>query len=139
MYRNTYSAIINHSVDKIYDLMSDLNSYHLIVPFLKKIIYKDKSVNPINAHIILEYFLIKLEYDCSIYFKPEKKEIEVFGHGYSFENIYGIWKMEKISEKQTRVSYELSFKLKSMIQQKIAEKFFNTQSKKIFDKINNSL
>ena len=135
MYENTYKMIINTNIDVLYKIMKDINNYSKIIPYIKSISYIDENREPIKAHIVLEHWLIKLEYDCDIYFDEQNHSIKVYGYGYSFEEINGLWNLKKLSDNTTQVSYKLQFKMKYRLQQKIGEKVFALYGDKIRDKI----
>lgn len=135
MYHNAFSTIINCDIDKIYLILKNVENYPNILPYIKEVSLNSSSSYPIKAHIVLEHLLIKLNYYCDIYFDDEKYSIKIDGYKGSFEEIKGLWKLKKISENETEISYDLKFKLKSKIQQKIASKIFDLYEKKIHDKL----
>jgi ribosome-associated toxin RatA of RatAB toxin-antitoxin module len=135
MYHNTFSTIINCNIDQIYLAFKDIKNYPNIVPYIKEIFLYSSDSYPIKAHILLEHFLIKLNYYCDIYFDDKNYSIKIDGYEGSFEEINGFWELKKISENETKISYDLKFKLKSRIQQKIASRIFDLYERRIFDKL----
>ena len=135
MYHNKFTTILECDIDTIYSALKDLKNYHKIIPYIKKISFHSQGESPIKAYIELEHLLIKLNYYCDIYFNDENYSIQIDGRDGSFETINGLWSLKKISNEKTEVSYDLKFKLKSRIQQKIASKIFDLYEKKIHDKL----
>ena len=135
MYKNRFSTILDCNIDVIYCALKDLENYHKMIPYIKKIFFNSLDASPINAYVELEHLLIKLNYYCDIYFDDKNYSIKINGYDGSFEKIDGLWSLKKISDKQTEVSYDLKFKLKSKIQQKITSKIFDLYEKKIHDKL----
>lgn len=155
MYENNFTTIIEADIQTLYTLLKDLDSYSQIIPYIKSIKYeqdiyrsascpaqpsvatRDRIIksNPIKAHVVLEHWMIKLEYDCDIYFDDSNFSIRIDGYGHSFEQINGYWTFKKLSEDLTEVSYKLKFKMKNPIKQKIAEKVFCLYENKMQEKI----
>jgi len=137
IYHNKFVTRLDCDIDTVYCALKDLSHYSEIIPYIKKISFHSLETKPIKAFIELEHLLIKLNYYCDIHFDDENYSVFVDGYGGSFENIDGMWKLKKISDNETEVSYDLKFKLKSRIQQAIAAKIFNLYEKKIHDKLEN--
>ena len=139
MYENNYKVIIRADIASLYDMLKDIDSYPSIIPYIKSVQYNHNDTIPIHAHVILEHFLIKLEYDCDIYFNDANHSVKINGYGYSFEKIDGFWNLRKISEIETEVTYKLRFQMKNIIKQKVVEKVFSLYERKMQEKIKDYL
>lgn len=135
MYHNKFFTVLDSKIEIVYSALKDIKNYHKIIPYIKNISFNSSDTIPVRAYVELEHFLIKLNYYCDIYFNEEDYSVKINGYGGSFEKINGLWSLKKISDTQTEISYDLTFKLKSKIQQKIASKIFNLYEKKIHEKL----
>lgn len=137
MYENNYKVIVTADIATLYSMLKNIDSYPSIIPYIKSVSYTNTT--PICAHVTLEYLLIKLEYDCDIYFDDENHSVKINGYGYSFEKIEGLWNLRSISDVETEVTYKLRFQMRNKLKQKVVEKIFSLYEKKMQDKIRNYL
>lgn len=136
MYYQSYEIILDYSIDKIFNLLSNIKQYVSFFPYIKELLIKNTyydncgTIIGYDALVILQYLLIRLNYQCSIKFNWNNHRIEIEGFGGSFKFINAFWQLDEICINKTKISYYIEFELKSFLQQKMAKKIFEINTDK---------
>ena len=98
------SKIINHPVERIYNLISNVEEYPNFLPWCNDIIIKEKTQKYIITEVKVGFQNINEKYLCKVLLYPKKRILLDYISG-PFEYLEIDWKFSKISKNKTVVNF----------------------------------
>jgi len=113
---------MNFSAIDLYNIVLDIEKYPEFVPWCNSVIIKSKSENEILADMIVSYkFFIPQTFTSHVIFNSKKLFINTSYIEGPLNDLKTEWMFNKISEKKTKIIFDLKFEFKNLVHQKMAE------------------
>ena len=107
------SKIINHPVERIYNLISNVEEYPNFLPWCNDIIIKEKTQKYIITEVKVGFQNINEKYLCKVLLYPKIRILLDYISG-PFEYLEIDWKFSKISKNKTEVNFFCNFRFQSL-------------------------
>lgn len=131
MPRHSIERILPHTPDQLFELVSDIESYPTFLPWCEaaRIIEEEKE-DVILADMLIHFKGVSGKYTSRVFLDKEQQEISVELAQGPFEHLYQGWKFIATA-KGTRVEFDIDFKLRSFILEKVMNMMFDTACEKM--------
>lgn len=116
---------------QLFDLVSNIEEYPDFIPWCKEVNFLEKNDNIILANLLISYHGLQGSYTSKVYLHEENKEISVELAQGPFQHLYQSWKFTDIGNKMTLVEFDIDFKLRSFILDKLVSVVFPEMCKNI--------
>lgn len=114
-----------YTTSELFKLVSNIEEYPYFIPWCKEAVILERDGDIVLADLIINYFGIKGKYTSKVFLDEKNQEISVELAQGPFEYLYQSWKFIKISEKSSIVEFDIDFKLRSFILNKILSPVFS--------------
>lgn len=116
--------VINYSIEQVYIIISDVESYHKFLPWCGGAKIKEK----IDAHTFTAELIIKFAMFCKSYVSkvtlspPRDKHAAVNAEMISgpFRYLFTSWQLTSLDAKSTRIHFSIDFEFSSPLLSKLA-------------------
>lgn len=119
------------NIDKLYEMVSDIESYPKFIPWCSdaKIIEKDGNIVIADLSVCFKSFCAK--YTSEVLFNDQDKKIAVESIKGPFKHLHQGWKFTKCEDDKTFVEFEIDFSMKSKILETMISLVFDHACKKM--------
>jgi coenzyme Q-binding protein COQ10 len=117
---------------QLYDLVADIESYPKFIPWCQGARVYQREGNVVLADLIIHFRGLTGKYTSRVLLDEKEKEISVELAQGPFQHLYQGWKFVKIHE-GTRVEFDIDFKIRNFILEKVADMMFNEACKKMME------
>ena len=125
MKQSNKELIINHKAIDLYKIVLNIKEYPEYIPWCKEIQILNKKNNKITANMIVEYKLLPSQtFTSNVYFNSKKLIIKTDYTEGPLKNLKTIWNFINISNKKSKVLFNLEFEFENFFHQKLAELFY---------------
>ncbi len=135
MHKISKFKTVDLAIEKVYEIVINIESYSEFLPWCKKIkvISKNEETNEIFAEVWISYMSFNEVYRCSIKTVLEGEDYRIIIEAIDgpFKFLYSFWDLKKISENQTNVHFEIEFEFKSFIMNKSSSIWLDYAKNKI--------
>tara|TARA_B100000686_G_C16759450_1_gene957732 strand:+ start:928 stop:1365 length:438 start_codon:yes stop_codon:yes gene_type:complete len=126
--------IIDHSANDLYEIVLDIEKYPEFIPWCSKILIKSKKKDEIFADMIVTYKLfLPQKFTSHVIYNAKKLLISTEYIDGPLKDLKTHWNFKKISDKKTKVIFNINFEFKKFLHQKLVEIFFNLIETKMID------
>jgi len=125
MKNSQREEIVNHSANKLFDIVIDIESYPKYIPWCKKMIVNERKKNEIHVDMYVQYkFILAQKFGSHVKFDREKLKIETNYLEGPLKDLKTNWIFKEIENKKSKIIFKVNFEFKNFIHQKIAEAFY---------------
>ena len=125
MKNSLKEEIVNHSAEKLFKIVIDIESYPEYIPWCKKMIINERKNNEIYADMYVQYkFILSQKFGSYVKFDQNKLTIETSYTKGPLKDLKTFWKFEEINKKKSKIIFNVNFEFKNYLHQKIAETFY---------------
>lgn len=121
----------NYPADFLYNLVLDIESYPLFIPFCKKIHVINKNENSITAKMEVEFKIKNFEYISLINYSEKDYSIKVKGLKGPFDYLNNVWQFSNIDKNNCNMHFTIDFQLNSFLLNKTANLMLDTMVNKM--------
>ena len=129
--------ILNHPIQKLYDLILDVNAYPDFLPWVYKAKIHENYENYFIAELFVEFKGFKTSYTSKVIYEfdesGDKANIDVELVKGPFKHLINKWHLEKIDEKQTKIDFFIQFSFNNFMFEKLIGIFFTHATKKMIN------
>ena len=144
MFKYSNNEIVNYEINKVYNLIIDIEKYPEFIPWCGGARIISVEQNLLVADLIVSFKGINLKYTSEVYIK---NEIDKDGRAIvktkmvkgPFKFLESKWELKEVNKESTNVSFEIKFLLKSVLLEKILSPFFKNACSKILNSFNKHL
>ncbi len=128
--------IVRKSIDKISNIITEIENYPKFLPFCNKIDVIEKNEESINAKMTISFCGIKYSFLSITEISRKKNYCTILTT--NKDDIYikllnSEWILEEIDSNQTKINYQVEIILKNKIQTIVMNNVFNKVAKNIVD------
>ena len=125
MKNSKREEIVNHSANKLFDIVIDIESYPEYIPWCKRMVVNKRNNKEIFADMYVKYkFILAQKFGSHVKFNRSKLIIETNYIEGPLKDLKTSWLFKSIKKNQTLISFNVEFEFKRFFHQKIAETFF---------------
>jgi len=121
-----------YSQKQLYDLVADIESYPKFIPWCEGARVYEQEGNVALADLIIHFRGVTGKYTSRVLLDEKEKEISVELAQGPFHHLYQGWKFKKIPQ-GTRVEFDIDFKIRNFIIEKVADLMFDEACKKMME------
>jgi len=126
--------IINHNIDKLFDMVMDIEKYPQFLPWCSSAkIISQKSPANLTASLQISFKLIKLTYQSDVKYSKQDYIIAANAISGPFKALKNKWNFTKIDNSKTKVDFFIDFQFNSKILEKTIGSLFEIAAKKMID------
>ncbi|MCM2292859.1 type II toxin-antitoxin system RatA family toxin [Allorhizobium sp. BGMRC 0089] len=111
--------IVNHSPDRMYDLVADIERYPEFVPLCEELTIQSKKERDgktlLIAHMSVGYKAIRESFLSQVLLKPAERVIEVKYLEGPFKYLDNRWRFEEVDGDKCAVTFFIDYEFKSLI------------------------
>ena len=134
MKNSQREELIYHSVEKIFDIVIDIESYPEYIPWCSKMIVNQRKKNEIFADMYVQYkFILPQKFGSHVKFDRNKLIIKTKYIEGPLKDLTTNWRFEKVENKKSKIIFDVNFQFKNFIHQKLAETFYPLIENKMID------
>lgn len=116
--------LLPYKQEDLYSLVSDIEEYPNFLPWVESARIINKEENKLLAELVLNFKGIGGKYSSNVFLNKKDFEIYVELAEGPFKHLYNGWKFIK-DGKQTRVEFDIDFKLKVSILESLVGSMFD--------------
>jgi len=120
-----------YTQQQLYDLVSDIESYPKFLPWCEGARINSRKGHKVFADLLIGFDSINGKYTSHVTFDPEHYTISVELVEGPFHHLVQKWEFAKVSDEETSVLFDIDFKMKISLLEKIIDQMFE----KAFDKM----
>ena len=125
MKKSTKEEVVSHSAKKLFDIVIDIESYPEYIPWCTRMVVNKRKKNEIYADMYVQYKLILAQkFGSYVKFDTNKLIIETNYIEGPLKDLKTNWRFEEISNKKSKIIFEVNFEFKNYLHQKLAETFY---------------
>lgn len=113
MYRVEKTVSSEHSVEDLYTLVNDTESYKLFLPFCRESQVLSQQGNEKICRLVFSQSPVNIVVETKNILTPNQ-QIEIFRQGGDFEHLYGRWLFEPVNTGAS-ISIEFEYAFKSRL------------------------
>ncbi len=141
MFKYSNSKSIDHNVNKVFEVVTEVENYPKFIPWCHGARVISKSENEIIADLIILFKAINLKYTSRVTIENNIKNdgialIKTKMIKGPFKFLESCWKLKKIDDASTDVDFNIEFLLKSKLLEKLLTPLFNKACSKILNSFN---
>ncbi len=131
MPKQTYNILAPHTTEKLFNLVTDIESYPEFLPWIvaARILKREESV--IIAELVIKYKFFRSKYTSKVTLIPNEEVIVELVEG-PFKHLKNHWKFTKKPE-GVQIDFLIDFELESDLLNSIIGKEFENHSKEMID------
>ena len=126
------SAIISRSARSIYDLVDDVASYPLFLPWCAQTDVKERSAERVVATIHVSFKGVRQSFTTENRNVPGES-IEMSLVNGPFRHLSGVWRFDSLGDQASKVSLHLEYQLSSRLLEKVAGPAFEHMANTFVD------
>ena len=126
------NKIIFQPIEKIYNLVADVEKYPVFLPWCNEIIIKERTNKEITTQVKVGFQNINESYLCKVLLYPKKRITLDYISG-PFEYLEIDWKFRKVSKSKTKVIFFCNFKFRSVFLRLCTSFFLENAVEKMID------
>jgi coenzyme Q-binding protein COQ10 len=132
LFKHSQLCIINKPIDKVYNLVADVEQYPNFIPLIKNVKILNSYDNTIEYSLTLGFKNFNETFSTKdVFYKPNK--IEIFLIDGPMKSLYNLWEFKQIDSNTTHVSFYIEFEFKSKILGFAFGNIFTLAQKTIFN------
>ena len=125
MKNSKREEVISHSATKLFNIVIDIEKYPEYIPWCTKMIINQRNTNEIFADMYVKYkFILSQKFGSHVKFDKNNLIIETSYIEGPLTDLTTKWKFEEIDKKNSKILFDINFKFKNNIHQKVAETFY---------------
>ncbi len=125
MKNSKREEVISHSATKLFNIVIDIEKYPEYIPWCTKMIINQRNKNEIFADMYVKYkFILSQKFGSHVKFDKNNLTIETSYIEGPLTDLTTKWKFEEIDKKNSKIFFDVNFKFKNNIHQKVAETFY---------------
>jgi coenzyme Q-binding protein COQ10 len=132
--------ILEHRLELLYDVITDVESYSEFIPWCKKVTIITEKTNEVISDVNVEFLFIKEKYRSIANFEPPQKKdgdiiakVDIEMLEGPFEYFSTIWILKSVNENKTLVDFKCDFSFKNKIYDGIASTVLMAANDKIIN------
>ena len=134
MKNSKREEMISHSAIKLFNIVLDIESYPEYIPWCTKMVINQRKKNEIYADMYVKYkFILTQKFGSHIKFDKNNLTIETSYIEGPLTDLTTKWKFEEIDKKKSKIFFDVNFKFKNFLHQKVAETFYPLIETKMID------
>ena len=134
MKNSKREEMISHSAIKLFNIVLDIESYPEYIPWCTKMVINQRKKNEIYADMYVKYkFILTQKFGSYIKFDKNNLTIETSYIEGPLTDLTTKWKFEEIDKKKSKIIFDVNFKFKNFLHQKVAETFYPIIENKMID------
>jgi len=133
MPTHSIEKILPYTPDQLYKLVSDIESYPKFIPWCEGARIIEQDGDAILADLIIHFRGVRGKYTSRVILDEPNKEISVELAQGPFHHLYQGWKFNKIAGQGTRIEFDIDFKLRNFLMEKMVDLMFDTACEKMMD------
>ena len=134
MKNSKREELISHSAVKLFNIVLDIESYPEYIPWCTKMVINQRKKNEIYADMYVKYkFILTQKFGSHIKFDKTNLTIETSYIEGPLTDLTTKWKFEEIDKKKSKIFFDVNFKFKNFLHQKVAETFYPLIENKMID------
>lgn len=131
MFKYQENVTVNHNVEKIYNIVANINNYPKFIPWCTKVEHLKIDEEGFNHYRLdVGFGMFNNHFITKDKFTPFS-EIEIKLVEGPFKHLYSLWKFEKVDEDHTIVDFNIEFDFKNPFIGAMLGKVFLDANKKI--------
>ncbi len=132
MPTHTIETILPYKKKQLFELVADIESYPEFIPWCEGARILERDGDIVLADLIVHFRGVTGKYTSRVFLDKELDEISVELSQGPFEHLYQGWKFTK-KPNGTLVEFDIDFKLRSFIMEKIVDLMFDDACKKMMN------
>ncbi len=134
MKNSKREEMISHSAIKLFNIVLDIESYPEYIPWCTKMVINQRKKNEIYADMYVKYkFILTQKFGSHIKFDKTNLTIETSYIEGPLTDLTTKWKFEEIDKTKSKIFFDVNFKFKNFLHQKVAETFYPLIENKMID------
>jgi coenzyme Q-binding protein COQ10 len=119
-----------YTTKQLYDLVADIESYPKFIPWCDGARVYERDGNVVLADLVINFKGVTGKYTSRVFLDEDENEISVELAQGPFHHLYQGWKFTKVAD-VTRIEFDIDFKIRNFILEKIADMMFDEACKKM--------
>ena len=125
---------LNYKATDLYKIVLDIEKYPDYIPWCSQIEILNKNSNEIKANMFVDYkFFPSQKFTSKVSYDFDKLQIKTKYIDGPLKDLETLWFFKNISNKRTKVFFEVEFEFKNFFHQKLAELFYPLIEKKMIE------
>lgn len=131
MPTHSIETMLPYTPDQLFDLVADIENYPKFLPWCEGARITDReSDTVVLADLLVHFRGVNGKYTSRVLLDKEAKEISVELAQGPFHHLYQGWKFSRTAQ-GTRVEFDIDFKMRSFVLEKIMDMMFDDACKKM--------
>jgi len=131
MFKYEETVEVNHSIDKVYNLVASVEKYPEFIPWCNKVeLLKVDEQGYHYYKLLVKFGMFSQEFTTKDKFWINEK-VEIDLEEGPFKRLYSIWRFKELFPGKTKVDFYIDFEFKSTLLTKLLGKVFLEANKKI--------
>ncbi len=134
------NRILEHKLEVLYDVITDVESYSEFIPWCKKVTIINEKTNAVISDVNVEFLFIREKYRSIAKFEPPAQQegdiiarVDIEMLEGPFEYFSTIWILKSVDENKTLVDFKCDFSFKNKIYDGIASTVLMAANDKIIN------
>lgn len=131
MPKHFVEETLPYTPKQLFDLVADIESYPKFIPWCEGVRIKERDGDTVIAELIIHFKGVQGKYTSRVLIDEDANEISVELAQGPFHHLYQGWKFRKSQNGGTTVEFDIDFKIRNFLIEKMVDMMFDDACKKM--------